>query len=623
MTERRTIAKIALAARTGACQGAIVWGLYGLAEFCFDSVIPFWYERSHVLTGWQWMIGGVLLLCYLMLGLLGGGAAGAAAGAMGWPPALARPASALLLIASVGGQVFYRGISPAGRDIVLVCLAAGCLQLVALIPRWRDGLLRWTVHPVVVAALLAGFPVWRVAPDLPEDTSVLSAASRAGGDKPNVVMVIMDTVRADHTSVHGYERDTTPALRELAGQATVYQRAIAAGNFSLTGHGALLTGSYPRRSGAHRSRSANGALHPRLKTIAEYMVEQGYSTLLCNSNHAFFTDYYGMMQGFQTYRTPDLVAIPYHLRRVFRQLFRYTRFWELHRKFSSAGTINELIYDELEDLDDSGSPFFLVVNYMDAHTPLVAPRPFTDIYLEEDKLMTDVRMREIAHRLRHQSKNATPEELEIISAQYDAGIRYADEKIGELIAHLKRAGQFDNTLFIVTSDHGNTNMERGHVGHGGDLCELEIRIPLVVKYPRQSEPRVVRTYANHVDMLPTILDVAGGEAPVDIDGVSLARLGDDEERMVVAEDFGRQGVARAFYSGDWKLMTNADGTFQLFKITEDPDEEHDLFAAEPAKAAELMAAVDAWLAATPKFVTTAGEVDENELERLKGLGYVQ
>lgn len=623
MTEQRLMTRIAAGAGAGARHGAIVWGIYGILEFCFDSVFPLLYEPSHVLTGWHWMIGGVLLFCYLMLGLAGGAAVGAAAGAIGWRPEVTRPAIGLMIVVLFCGQVFYRAQTSAGRDILMVGGMVGCLQLLTLIPRLRGGFLWRLAHPLVVAVLLAGFPVWRIAPSLEGDTISPTPAAGAGGGKPDVVMLIMDTVRANHTSVHGYERDTTPRLRELAAQATVYHRAVAAGNFSLTGHASLFSGSYPRRNGAHTGGSPRRALQPRVRTIAEYLIEQGYSTTLCSANHAFLTRYYGMVQGFQTYKTPNLLANSYHLRRIVRKLFQATRFWELQRKFSSAGTINQLVYEELDELTAAGSPFFLVVNYMDAHDPFVAPAPFTDIYLPGAPLMTNVRLHQLANLLGTHRGSPTSEELEIILAQYDAGIRYADEQIGELIAYLKRAGRFDNTLIIVTSDHGDTVMESDHYGHAHDVCELEVRIPLVLKYPHQTEPRVVQTYVSQVDMLPTILDVADAEVPVDIDGVSLARPGDDEDRKVVAEGYGRRGATRALYSGDWKLISHHDGTFQLFQIADDPAEQHNLFEAEPAKAAELVAALESWLAATPKFVPGTREVDEDELERLKGLGYIR
>ena len=352
------------------------------------------------------------------------------------------------------------------------------------------------------------------------------------------------------------------------------------------------------------------------------LARQGYDTVLVGANSGFLNRWFGLTQGFRTVRTPNLFPNPYHLRRAVERAFQFTRFGEMHRSHASAEEINRLAYAEIRASARRGVPLFLFLNYMDAHLPVVVPAPAA----AGRHSLTYQQYGELMHQVEHEGHALTETESAAINAGYDAAIRYLDEQIGALIAYLRSAGRFDNTLILITSDHGDTLGEAGHVGHGTDTCEREVHVPLLVKYPGQHESSLITDPVSHVDLLPTILDVAFGRSPAATDGVSLAHLDSLAARLVLSESLWppRERVSqRAVYAGARKLVASSDGSYRFYDLSTDPRERHNLFDQEPDAAQPLRAALEKWLAATRAFVPPASRPGTELMERLKALGYVQ
>ncbi|MCW5978823.1 MAG: sulfatase [Bryobacteraceae bacterium] len=453
---------------------------------------------------------------------------------------------------------------------------------------------------------------------------------------PDVVLLVLDTVRGDHTSLNGYRRDTTPGLRKLAEQSTVYLNAIATSNFTLPTHASLFTGLYPRRHGATRESpeaSAPNRLSHDLVTLAEVLSERGFATAAASANSAFINDYFGMDQGFDTFRVHDLLPPPYYLQRGVLLLLRPTGIGELTRRYQSAGQINADVFPILDRLAGSDAPFFLFVNYMDAHVPLLPPPYYRDLYPRRMRNFAWPQFEELSVRLQTTRTPFTDEEAEAVVALYDGAIAYLDSQIAQLVERLRRLGRFDNTLLIVTSDHGEGLGNHLLMGHGASTYQHQVGVPLLIKYPGQRTPARITELASQVDVMPTVLDVLGCRAPAPLDGLSLRR-GVPAGRSVFAVSVpARRDLARpvgpdslpqhAAVVGTTKLIAGVGASPRLYNFADDPREVTDIAAADPAATRSMLTLLDNWLAATPSYSGSRKTTDPKNLERLRELGYIQ
>jgi arylsulfatase A-like enzyme len=214
-------------------------------------------------------------------------------------------------------------------------------------------------------------------------------------------------------------------------------------------------------------------------------------------------------------------------------------------------------------------------------------------------------------------------------SQYDGAIAYLDEKVGELIAHLKATGQFERTLIIITADHGESFGDRNILGHDTSVYEDQVHVPLIIKYPGQTHAERVETLVSHVDLMPTVLAVLGLRPSAEIQGLDLQRIARDGNRTVVAEMHGSIGydaprfqqIEWALYSGSRKLIYSDHGMREIYDLAADPDERRNIFSQDAAETAALRAKLTEWsLGVTPRYRDSA-VVDRNEIKRLESLGY--
>jgi hypothetical protein len=210
---------------------------------------------------------------------------------------------------------------------------------------------------------------------------------------PNILWIVMDTVRADHLSVYGYERDTTPNLKKLSGEATLYLKPIAPSDLTLSSHASMFTGLYPSQHGAHYfPDSAWGrSLAADFHTLAEILAEKGYSTISVAANHVFLGPGFHLDQGFRHYEGWSSVPLfrGYCLRTALRPLVaRLLSYAEVDEFRVLAGDINRSIFHLLDELKGKGEPFYLFINYMDAHRPYLPPPPYDSRYPGKDESLT-------------------------------------------------------------------------------------------------------------------------------------------------------------------------------------------------------------------------------------------
>ena len=462
-------------------------------------------------------------------------------------------------------------------------------------------------------------------------------ATPAAAGRPNVVLVIWDTARADHQSVYGYRRDTTPFLRSFAETATLYQHSFAASDMTLSSSASIFTGLYASWHGAYFSRTApyGRPLAGKYQTIAEALRDGGYTTMAVLANCSYLARAYALDQGFQLYdvRTPvgsDAIAHRYYLRAALQKLLApVVRTGELDRRFRRGDEITTDALKLLESRRGAG-PFFLTLNYMDVHLPYLPPPPYDTLYPGRDS-STFEELQNLRREVLQLRRPPTAREQAHLISQYDGAMAYLDSQFQRLVGGLKQLGLYDSTLIVLTADHGEALGERHLLEHAVSVYEDQVHVPLIVKYPNQATRAVATTPVSGIDIMPTILDVAGIAPAQPPQGRSLRQP--DESRTILSESF-RSGllagwhprfdrVERAVVSGPMKLIRSTAGKHELYNLATDPEEATNLFGNKPFAGAELERAMAAMLAIAPPDSAPGRSTNKQELQRLRSLGYAQ
>lgn len=430
---------------------------------------------------------------------------------------------------------------------------------------------------------------------------------------PNVLLVTLDTVRADHLSAYGYPVATSPRLEALARHATLYRRALATSPWTIPTHGSLFTGKFPFEHGAITFKvdqpEARNAwpLPAEHLTLAEALREAGYQTAAFVANGGYLAPHWGFDQGFDSY--------------LARQVW--------------AAELNKPIKRWLKR--QARAPFFLFVNYIDAHRPYnsvarpgLLPRPVTPP--DDGRLL----MR-LADEVLPARKPVPAELRQKVIDQYDTALANLDEELGRLIDRLVELGLYDDTLIVVTSDHGEYFGEHHLVEHSKDVYEAALRVPLLVKLPGQREGRVDETPISSVDLPRLVLEAL----PVEAARARLERFpyqpGNHpllaENEFTRAKDLvGRpwswrfDRIRTAFYEGPFKLLRSSDGRHELYELERDPHESSDLAGQDKARLARLLASLERFEGSRARYrhagPPALAEPDAQERELLRSLGYL-
>ncbi|MFN2400160.1 MAG: sulfatase [Gemmatimonadaceae bacterium] len=357
-------------------------------------------------------------------------------------------------------------------------LAVGCAAVFVRLMAARPALVRRVPRvstPAMVAALVVwglAVPLWRRA----MESRALAALPRAASGTPIVLILIWDTARAFNLSTYGYERETTPELTRFAQRGVVFERAFATAPRSLPSHASMLTGRYPHELSAGH----DTPLDDTYPSLASALGEHGYATGGFFANFHYGTPSFGLGRGFSWYDarpTIDIMVIAHHWW-LAGTSFKYVRKrfgiqQELFRRH--AEHVNHELLRWIERRGDR--PFFGFVNYFDAHDPYLPPEPFNLAFsTKQPRYWLDPR-----------PHFYEPEVLRELMTAYDTGIRYLDHELGRLLVRLGELGVLDNTLVIVTSDHGEEFGEHGRdlVDHGRSLYSPVIMVPMVLVYPKR------------------------------------------------------------------------------------------------------------------------------------------
>jgi arylsulfatase A-like enzyme len=446
------------------------------------------------------------------------------------------------------------------------------------------------------------------------------------GDPPNVLLIVLDTVRADHLSLYGYRRPTSPALQRLAERAIRFDEARATAPWTLPSHASLFTGRWPHEMDLDWQ-TPMGAEFP---TLAEYLGSRGFATAGFVANVHYCSHEFGLDRGFTHYedyvlgtlgplRTClmgdlSLKAVAYVGRMLSAALpgsrllpGRHSTFWrdlavEPPKRY--APSINRAFLDWLSRRNEPARPFFAFLNYFDAHTHYLLPEGTPYRFGQPPRTEADVQALADWATL---DKLHLPRYYKTLAEDcYDSCLAYLDEQLGELFGELKRRRVLDRTVVIVTADHGEGLGEHDLFFHGESLYRTEIHVPLLIAPPGQVRPAVVGETASLRDLPATIADLTGQATGAPFPGRSLAGLWRDPRpggrgadcEGAISElvrpnpqdpNQGRspahRGSLTALAEGDYVYIRNdGDGSEELFDERRDPQESDNRARFESARA---------------------------------------
>jgi len=423
-------------------------------------------------------------------------------------------------------------------------------------------------------------------------------------DRPNVLLVAIDTLRADHVSCYGYQKRTTPRLDELARDGALFETCIAPGVPTHPSYTTIFTGVHPLR---HKivCHAGSVALSDSIRTLPELMRALGYVTAAVD-NLAVEAPWF--LRGYEHYIHSGGITV-------------------ISRGIKVTGrVVTEKAATFLRQWRDGAygdRPFFLFVHYWDPHAPYLPPEDLIKEFYEGpgpklEPMLKRTRWGRLLLRgwLGDLIKRGR-DDKNYVDASYDAEIRYADAMLGELLDLLRDMGEYDSTLIIVTADHGESMGENQVFYDHHGLYEWDVHVPLIMRLPGVL-PRGARVggLVTHEDVLPTVLEAIGAEPPPDVDGTSLVRLAGGRaaaREFVVCVENTRM-TKRAIRTSRWKLIETMRpdiygrpaGHIELYDLRRGEGE--NLVDESPDVARELLYELETWyrakLAGTPDPLAT-------------------
>lgn len=538
-----------------------------------------------------WMGGLANLPLFALLGL----------GAWGVARVARQPAPwrwVLLVVAFLGAfelALVSRRLHMAAQAIVAAGVATMVLRFADASPARLARLLRRATVLLAAMAGLGGI-AWNIGRFVKEQRAV-AALAVAPDAAPNVLLLILDTVRASDLSVYGYARRTTPFLERFAADAIRYDRAISTAPWTLPSHASIFTGRYPSELRV----GFDEPLEHDAPTLAEKLGAVGYRTGGFVANTVYGSWLHGLDHGFQRYRDyPMSVSELFGastLNRLLMRVWNSATHSYLEAGVKDAPVITSEFTRWLDGVPQ-GQPWFAFLNYFDAHMPYDPPAPYDLMFSERPP-----RIRSVYGSSRHQQD---PADVRGLRDAYDGAIAYLDSQLQLLFRELEVRGELDNTVVIVTADHGEAFGEHGFVDHGASLYLPEVHVPLLVRLPGKAmRGCVIRDWVSLRDVAATIgeLTPVGGGAfpgssllagcrgpgtstPSDSAAGQLAgATGSPALSLIRARRHlspwypAASGDIRGLMEGRFSILEYEGGRFELFDVEDDPGQQHDLATA--------------------------------------------
>ena len=440
--------------------------------------------------------------------------------------------------------------------------------------------------------------------------AALMAAVACAPPRPNgVVLIVVDTLRADHLGLYGYARDTSPGIDRWAERAAVFEQALATAPWTLPTFGSIFTGHLPTTHLAGRKPGGAGrsGLNAALPTLTEQLHEAGFATGALVAN-PFLRERFGFARGFESY------------------------------DYRRGRRADETVDLGLAWLDEhSQEPFFLFLHLMDPHLPYQAPEPLLGRYSADAERLEPERAERQLQKgrnpmprrrvIKQRAATMTPGQRDFVIGRYDEEVAYTDTALERLFDALAERDLWDSTLVVLTSDHGEELFDHDSFEHGHTFFQELLRVPLVIWAPRV-EPRREATPVSVADVAPTILEAVGLEPAAELSGVSLWRElhsgAEPPERRLLAEAVLYGKEKKAIVEWPFKLIWEPESDrYALFDLAADPGETRDL----AGERAALVTRLAGLLRQRLEEAATASPMEEVEIDaeleqELRALGYI-
>lgn len=418
----------------------------------------------------------------------------------------------------------------------------------------------------------------------------------------SLILVSIDTLRADRLGAYGYTRDTSPSLDALAARGVRFETVIAESAWTLPSHMTLFTGLPPTLHGvvSHERRLAAS-----VPTLAEVLQEHGYRTFAFTGGLNVAPNF-GFGRGFETYTS----AMRTYDSEEMRPIDFRTALAQATRRIAGI---------------EPDEPFFAFVHTYDVHCPYDPPADYAQRF-DTRPPADHIETRERCGDPHFNEMQLTPGQARFLSDRYDASIRYADDLLGSFLEQLESQGVLDRTFVVVVSDHGEEFLEHGKIGHQTLYIEC-LRIPWILAGPGL-EPRVVAEPVGLADVMPTLLALLGVPPPPS-DGASMLPAirgrGAEEPATARFSELGTGPDLRSAVLGSSHLIAGTEAAM-LFDWRADPGERRDLSAGWPGRSADLERALASWvdhLETSPLRSRAELQFDlsEEQKQRLRALGY--
>jgi arylsulfatase A-like enzyme len=526
--------------------------------------------------------------------------------------------------------------------------------------------------------------------------------------KPDILLIVLDTLRADRLSCYGYPRETSPHIGAFAEGGVLFERAISPAQWTIPAHASLFTGEYPTTHMTNQIYDKHGKDQI---TLAEVLHREGYLTVGFCDNPLLGVVENGLDRGFEEFYNycgplPNRPAIadarPHSLGRIAQRLARsvdrlttpvqdlfahnnlllrialhprVVPLWQrlVNFKGNTPQSLRDVVgYLRTRRRKDAERPLFVFINLMETHLPYRPPprfiRKFAPYYRRDREPHHFMQNYNLEHYgwMIPLKEPLTELQDRVINDLYDVEVAYEDHLLRRLFAHLDEPEVRDNTLVIITSDHGEGLNHHNFVGHSLVAYDDLVRVPLIVRYPRRypegkriftpvSTRRIFHAVLEAAGIYPAGNSMGGSQgAPVDVEGLSLARAldsSDPEAGLVFAEAYTPETLIslmengdretienyrcrlmrRAVYRGNYKLITVGNEPDELFDVINDPEELDNLIGEKPEATAELNELLTEFLTEAETRRPANWEAsrlhlddeDEEILERLRGLGYIE
>jgi arylsulfatase A-like enzyme len=431
----------------------------------------------------------------------------------------------------------------------------------------------------------------------------------APAEPRHVLLVVLDAASAAYFGAYGDTQGATPRIDALAAESVVFENSYSQSASTPPSVASLLTGVRVRTHGIN----GTSALSPWLESLPALLKAHGFSTFAISANPlaSFQLD-----NGFDTYlrawQLPELQEA-----RAREDTFEYV--------VTRPSDINQQLLPRLRSMN--AARVFAYVHYLQPHVPYDPPAELTSEFSAAGGAAT-WRDLNAAMLAANRAGEVTPDTSEVLEARYRANLRWVDGAVGELIDWLRESKRYDDTLFVLTSDHGDAFFGHRHFGHNSTLYDDMTRVPLLVKPHRGAgiAPGRFSNPVEAVDLAPTILDALGIAAVSQFEGDSLLPLMRGEATELPGFEVITSTIrlrSDAVRVDDYKLIRHADGSEELYDLSRDPGERNDCLASEPGRAAALRALLAQQRRGDPSPAQPAPELDPATRRLLERLGYAE